>query len=172
LEIQTLETVCAQASSPEEVVQVANDNCPGQVVLSGARPALESALKLAKTAGARRAVLLAVSIAAHSPLMASVQAEWDAAVAAVPLAEAAVLVVGNVTAKPMTRADEFRADLCAQLTCRVCWTQTIQFMLVQGVTTFLELGSGNVLTGLLKRIDEGPARWALGKPEDFEKFIV
>jgi len=172
LEIQTLEMVCAQASSPDEVVQVANDNFPGQVVLSGARPALERALELAKAAGARRAVLLAVSIAAHSPLMASIQAEWDTAVAAVPLAEVAVPVVGNVTAKPMTRADEFRVDLCAQLTCRVRWTETIQFMLAQGVTTFLELGSGNVLTGLLKRIDEDPARWALGKPEDFEKIIV
>jgi len=172
LDIQTLEAVCAQASSPDEVVQVANDNCPGQVVLSGARPALERALELAKASGARRAVLLAVSIAAHSPLMASIQAEWDAAVAAVPLVEAAVPVVGNVTAKPMTRADEFRADLRAQLTCRVRWTETIQFMLAQGVMTFLELGSGNVLTGLLKRIDESPAGWALGKPEDFEKFIV
>ena len=172
LEIQALETVCAQASSPEEVVQVANDNCPGQVVLSGARPALERALELAKATGARRAVLLAVSIAAHSPLMASIQAEWDTAVAAVPLAEVAVPVVGNVTAKPMTCADEFRADLRAQLTCRVRWTETIQFMLAQGVMTFLELGSGNVLTGLHKRIDEGSACWVLGKPEDFKKFIV
>ena len=172
LEIQALEAVCAQASSTEEVVQVANDNCPGQVVLSGARPALERALELAKAAGARRAVLLAVSIAAHSPLMASIQAEWDAAVAAAPMADAAVPVVGNVTAEPMTRAAEFRADLRAQLTCRVRWTETIQFMLAQGVTTFLELGSGNVLTGLLKRIDESPARWALGTPEDLEKFML
>ena len=172
LDIQMLEKVCAQASTPDEVVQVANDNCPGQVVLSGARPALERALELAKAAGARRVVLLAVSIAAHSPLMASVQAEWDAAVAAVPLSKAAVPVVGNVTAEPMTRADEFRADLSAQLTCRVRWTETIQFMLAQGVTTFLELGSGNVLTGLLKRIEEGASRWALGTPEDFAKFIV
>ena len=172
LEIQALEAVCAQASSPEEVVQVANDNCPGQVVLSGARPALERALELAKAAGARRAVLLAVSIAAHSPLLASIQAEWDAAVAAAPMADAAVPVVGNVTAEPMTRAAEFRADLRAQLTCRVRWTETIQFMLAQGVTTFLELGSGNVLTGLLKRIDESPARWALGTPEDLEKFML
>jgi [acyl-carrier-protein] S-malonyltransferase len=172
LEIQVLETVCAQASTPDEIVQVANDNCPGQVVLSGARPALERALELAKAAGARKAVLLAVSIAAHSPLMASIQAEWDAAVAAVPLSDAAVPVVGNVTAQPMTRAAEFCADLRAQLTCRVRWTETIQFLLEQGVTAFLELGSGNVLTGLLKRIDEGSARWALGKPEDFEKFIV
>ena len=172
LDIQTLEAICVQASTPDEVVQVANDNCPGQVVLSGARSALERVLELVKAAGARRAVLLAVSIAAHSPLMATVQAEWDAAVAAVTLAEVSVPVVGNVTAKPMTRADEFRADLRAQLTCRVRWTETIQFMLAQGVMTFLELGSGSVLTSLLKRIDEGPARWALGKPEDFEKFIV
>jgi [acyl-carrier-protein] S-malonyltransferase len=172
LDIPTLESLCAQASIPGEVVQVANDNCPGQVVLSGARPALERALELAKAAGARRAVLLAVSIAAHSPLMASVQAEWDAAVATVPMADAAVPVVGNVTAEPMTRADEFRTDLRAQLTFRVRWTELIQYLLAQGVTTFLELGSGNVLTSLLKRIDEGAARWALGKPKDFEKFIV
>jgi len=172
MDILALEAICAQASTPDEVVQVANDNCPGQVVLSGARPALERALELAKASGARRAILLAVSIAAHSPLMASIQAEWDAAVAAVPLADAAVPVVGNVGAQPMARADEFCADLRAQLTCRVRWTETIHFMLAQGVTTFLELGSGNVLTGLLKWIDKGAVRWALGTPEDFEKMML
>jgi [acyl-carrier-protein] S-malonyltransferase len=171
LDIPTLETICAQASIPGEVVQVANDNCPGQVVLSGARPALERALELAKAAGARRAVLLAVSIAAHSPLMVSVQAEWDAAVAAVPMADAAVPVVGNVTAEPMTRADEFRTDLRAQLTCRVRWTESVRFMTGQGATTFIELGNGNVLTGLLKRIDTSVPGFALSAPREFEVLL-
>jgi [acyl-carrier-protein] S-malonyltransferase len=171
LDIPTLESLCAQASIPGEVVQVANDNCPSQVVLSGARPALERALELAKAAGARRAVLLAVSIAAHSPLMASVQAEWDAAVAAVPMADAAVPVVGNVTAEPMTRADEFRTDLRAQLTCRVRWTESVRFMTGQGATTFIELGNGNVLTGLLKRIDTSVRVFALSAPREIEVLL-
>jgi [acyl-carrier-protein] S-malonyltransferase len=170
VDIPALEAVCAQASAPGEVVQVANDNCPGQVVLSGARPALERALELAKAAGARRAVLLAVSIAAHSPLMASIQAEWDAAVAAAPIVDARLPVISNITTRPVVAADDLRADLRLQLTCRVRWTETIQFLRAKAVTTFLELGSGNVLIGLLKRIDEGAARWALGTPDDFEKL--
>lgn len=171
LDIPALETVCAQASNANEVVQVANDNCPGQVVISGARPALERALELAKAAGARRALPLAVSIAAHSPLMASIQADWDTAVAEAPFTNGAMPVVGNVHAQAMTRADEFRLDLSAQLTCRVRWIETIQFMRARGVNTFLELGSGDVLTGLLKRIDQETSGWALGTPEDFKKWL-
>ncbi len=170
LDIPTLESLCAQASRAEEIVKVANDNCPGQVVLSGAKPALERVLELAQAAGARRAVLLAVSIAAHSPLMASVQADFKAAVDAAPFADAPLPVVSNITAQPISKVHALRADLNAQLTCRVRWTESIQFMLAQGVTTFLEIGAGSVLTSLVKRISGETTRLTLGTPEDFKKL--
>ena len=168
LDIPTLETICADASRVDEIVQVANDNCPGQVVISGAKPALERALELAKSAGARRAVPLAVSIAPHSLLMSVVQREFVEALADVSLTEASLPVVGNVNAIPLVSANDIRADLSAQLTSRVRWTESIQFMISQGATTFVEMGSRNVLTGLLRRIDRSVKGFPLGEPKDFE----
>lgn len=171
LEIPELERLCAEASTSTEIVQVANDNCPGQVVISGAFPALERALQAARQlAGERRVKPLAVSIAAHSPLMALSQADFNLAVQAAPIADPHTPLVGNVTASPLTTASQIRADLQAQLTSRVRWTESIQAMTGQGVTTFIEIGSGSVLCGLLKRIDREAAGIALGKPEDFQKL--
>lgn len=170
LDIPTLDEVCARASAPGEPVQVANDNCPGQVVISGAAPALERAVKLAQEAGARRAKPLAVSIAAHSPLMAHAQAGFTEAVASAPFADPQIPLVGNVTASPLTHADDIRADLRAQLTSRVRWTESIQNMAASGVDLFIELGSGSVLTGLLKRIDPQVTGLSLGAPADFDKL--
>ncbi|MDI6769340.1 MAG: ACP S-malonyltransferase [Anaerolineales bacterium] len=172
LDIPTLESLCAQASRAEEIVKVANDNCPGQVVLSGAKPALERVLELARAAGARRAVLLAVSIAAHSPLMASAESDFKAAVDAAPFADARLPVISNITAQPISEVHALRADLNAQLTCRVRWTESIQFMLAQGVTTFLEIGAGSVLTSLVKRISGETTRLTLGTAEDFENLSL
>jgi [acyl-carrier-protein] S-malonyltransferase len=170
LDIKTLEEICASASQGSETVQVANDNCPGQVVISGARPALERAMQLANEAGARRTVPLAVSIAAHSPLMAQSQSAFNRAVDAAPLADPQIPIVGNVTARPLANADEIRGDLQAQLSSRVRWTESIQHMLSEGVTKFLEIGSGAVLTGLLKRIDRQATGIPLGTPADFAKL--
>lgn len=169
-DIETLERICAQASLPNEIVQVANDNCPGQVVISGAKPALQRAIDLASAAGIRRIRPLAVSIAAHSPLMASAQADLNHAVASAPIANPYIPLIGNVNALPLVSAIEVSADLRAQLTTRVRWTETIRYLVQQGVKTFLELGSGNVLTGLLKRIDEQVTGMAIGTPEDLERF--
>jgi [acyl-carrier-protein] S-malonyltransferase len=170
LDIPALERLCAQASRQDEIVQVANDNCPGQVVISGARPALERAIDLARQAGARHAKPLAVSIAAHSPLMVHAQADFNQAVNAASIQDPRHPIVGNVTAVPLTLASEIRADLQAQLTSRVRWTESIQRMVQDGVKTFYELGSGNVLTGLLKRIDREVTGIAIGAPADFEKI--
>ena len=169
LDIPTVESICADASREGEIVQVANDNCPGQVVISGSSPAMERALQLAREAGARKAVPLAVSIAAHSPLMAHAQEGFNQAVASSQLTDPAIPLVGNVTAGPLTTADMLRADLQAQLNSRVRWTESIRYMIDQGVTAFLELGSDSVLTGLLKRIDRQARGIALGAPADFEK---
>lgn len=170
LDIPLLEQICSTASTPNEIVQVANDNCPGQVVISGASPALERAMQLARDAKARRVVALAVSIAAHSPLMQPAQAEFNQAVDQSPLRDPTILVIGNVSASPLSTADQLRADLQAQLTSRVRWTESIQSMLNQGITTFLEIGSGSVLSGLIKRISREVRCVNLGAPQDFENF--
>jgi [acyl-carrier-protein] S-malonyltransferase len=171
LDIPLLERVCADASAPGEIVQVANDNCPGQVVISGAKSALERALASAKAAGARRAVPLAVSIAAHSPLMVPAQQGFNQAVDNLAMLDPAYPVIGNVSAAPLASIALIRSDLQAQLTSRVRWTETIQYLSAQGVTTFVEIGSGSVLTGLLKRINPDATGYTLGTPSDFETMF-
>lgn len=170
LDIPSLEKICAEASAPSEIVQVANDNCPGQVVISGASEALDRAVAAAQAAGARRAVRLAVSIAAHSPLMATAQAAFTQAVEQAPLSDPVVPLVGNVSAQPLTSAQALRADLQGQLMQRVRWTESVAWMAAQGVDTFVELGSGSVLTGLVKRIAREATLINLGSPADFEKL--
>lgn len=167
LDIPKLDRVCAEASSAGEIVQVANDNCPGQVVISGHKPALERAMAGAKAAGAKRALPLPVSIAAHSPLMDSIQADWNAAVDSCNIGTPHIPVVGNVHARPMGSADELRADIRAQMQSRVRWTESVQWMLANGIDTFVEAGSGEVLLGLIKRIEPSANRFPLGNAQDF-----
>lgn len=170
LDIPVLESICAEASTQSEVVQVANDNCPGQVVISGASPALDRAIALAQQSGARRAVRLAVSIAAHSPLMLHAQNGFKLAVDAAPMTDPHTPLVGNVTASPLKSTAEIRTDLQGQLTNRVRWTESVQVMVSQGTTTFIELGSGSVLGGLVKRISRDVLCLTAGTPADFEKL--
>ena len=167
VDIPVLDQVCAQASTAGEFVQVANDNCPGQVVISGHKPALERAMAGAKAAGAKRALALAVSIAAHSPLMATIQEEWNAAVDACAMEAPQTPVMGNVHAKPMLTADELRADIKAQMQSRVRWTESVQRMQANGIQTYVEVGSGEVLLGMIKRIHAESVRLPLGAPKDF-----
>src|SRR5690349_15258635 len=167
VDIPALDKVCADASTADEIVQVANDNCPGQVVISGHKPALERAMAGAKAAGAKRALALAVSIAAHSPLMASIQREWDAAVDACPMEKPVIPVVGNVHAKPMLTVEELRADIKSQMQSRVRWTESVQLMQMNGIQAYVEAGSGEVLLGTIKRIDPAALRFPLGSPKDF-----
>ena len=132
---------------------MANDNCPGQVVISGHKSALERAMAGAKAAGAKRAMSLAVSIAAHSPLMDSIQAEWNAAVDACAIGTPLVPVVGNVHAKPMLSADELRADIKVTNAVSCALDRVGAINDCNGINTFVEVGSGEVLLGLIKRID-------------------
>ncbi|RJP53171.1 MAG: [acyl-carrier-protein] S-malonyltransferase [Anaerolineaceae bacterium] len=167
LDISTLDKVCAEASAPDEIVQVANDNCPGQVVISGAKPAVERAMTGAKAAGAKRALPLAVSIAAHSPLMASIQEEWNDSVHNANFAALQISVIGNVHAQPLTDAASARADIMAQMQSRVRWTESVKYLSAQGVTAYVETGTGAVLGGLVKRIVDGATMCPLGNPQDF-----
>jgi [acyl-carrier-protein] S-malonyltransferase len=167
LDIPSLEKVCAEASTPEESVQVANDNCPGQVVISGSKPAVERAMIGAKSAGAKRALPLAVSIAAHSSLMAPIQQEWNEAVAAANFSALQITVIGNVHAQRLVDESSARADIIAQMQSRVRWTESVQYLISSGVNTFVEVGSGTVLGGLVKRITDGMTILPLGNPQDF-----
>jgi [acyl-carrier-protein] S-malonyltransferase len=171
VDIPTLDKVCAEASTADEIVQVANDNCPGQVVISGHKPALERAIAGAKAAGAKRALPLPISIAAHSPLMDSIQAEWNAAVDACAMQDAEIPVIGNVHAKAIRSADELRADIKGQMQSRVRWTESVREMSGSGIQAYVEAGSGTVLLGLIKRIDSSAAGYALGNPPDLEVLI-
>ena len=170
MDLPILERICAEASQKGQAVQIANDNCPGQVVISGASSALGLALQLAREAGARKIRPLAVSIAAHSPLMEHVQMAFNEVVENTPITEPLVPLIGNVTARPLTSAAEIKADLQAQLTSMVRWSESVREIIAQGVRTFVEIGSGSVLTGLVKRIDPQVAGISLGTALDFEKL--
>jgi [acyl-carrier-protein] S-malonyltransferase len=170
LDIEILENICAAASDNADIVQIANDNCPGQVVISGATAALERAMKGAKEAGARRVVPLAVSIAAHSPLMAYAQESFNQAVESVNFNDPEIPIIGNVYARSLNSVREIEEDLQAQLNSRVRWTETIQLMRTQGIENFVEIGNNAVLAGLLKRIDRNALGLSIGSPDDFEKL--
>jgi [acyl-carrier-protein] S-malonyltransferase len=170
LEIKAVENICLQAGTPDEPVQIANDNCPGQIVISGASSSLEKAMSLCIEAGAKKVIRLAVSIAAHSPLMAHAQAEFNEVVKLSPIVDPQIPVVGNVSADLLKTAEEIRADLQAQLRSRVRWTESIRFILSKGVDRFLELGNNAVLTGLLKRISREATCFSLSNPGDFFKL--
>lgn len=133
-------------------VGVANRNAPGQIVISGARPAVEAALEAARGSGARRAILLPVSVAAHSPLMSGAAAAMRAAVEAVPFRDPSAPLLANADARPLTSAADCRTELIAHLTTGVDWVAAVQAMHADGVTTFVEVGPGRVLTGLGRRI--------------------
>ncbi|MCC7362516.1 MAG: ACP S-malonyltransferase [Anaerolineales bacterium] len=167
MDAPALAEVCAEAGAATGgLVQVANDNCPGQVVISGELAALEAAMELCKARGAKRARRLPVSIAAHSPLMQIVVAEFQLAVDAVPFISPVPELVANVSAAPLSDPNAIRAELPAQLTSPVRWTETIRYMVAAGITTFVEVGPKDVLHGLLKRIDPSVTGLTMGTPEE------
>ena len=147
---EKVEEICA---SVDGVVVPANYNCPGQLVISGTNEAIDEACAKLTAAGAKRALKLNVGGAFHSPLMDPARVELEAAIAAAPFAKPVCPVYQNVDAKPHTDPAEIRANLIAQLTSPVRWTQIVQNMLADGATSFTELGPGSVLQGLIKKVD-------------------
>lgn len=147
---EKVEEICASVDS---VVVPANYNCPGQLVISGTNEAIDEACVKLTAAGAKRALKLNVGGAFHSPLMEPARVELEAAIAAAPFAKPVCPVYQNVDAKPHTDPAEIRANLIAQLTSPVRWTQIVQNMLADGATSFTELGPGSVLQGLIKKVD-------------------
>jgi len=141
--------VCAQAG-----VALANLNCPGQIVISGATDKIAPACELAKAKGAKRALPLTVAGAYHSPLMASAQPKLEAELARASLVLPAVPVIANVTAQPHDGPDAIRARLVEQVTSSVRWEESMRYLIAQGFTRFIELGPGRALSGFMKRIDK------------------
>jgi [acyl-carrier-protein] S-malonyltransferase len=166
-----LDEVCREASATiGQPVQVANDNSPGQIVISGDAAALDKALELAKARGAKRAIKLAVSIAAHSQLMSSAAREFRVQLEAVSFASINIPVVGNVYARPIDPVD-LRDELEAQLTSPVRWTETVQYLVRQGVTTCIEVGPKDVLAGLVRRIDSALTAMSVGDPKGVQLLL-
>lgn len=154
IDAETVRDVCERASRESgKTLVLANDNCPGQIVISGDDAALEIGLEMAKAAGAKRALKLAVSIAAHSPLMSTAANLFRNAVELTPLELPQIPIIGNVNVARMETIDSIREELGNQLTQSVRWTETIQAMRSQGITHFFEFGPKDVLNGLIKRID-------------------
>jgi [acyl-carrier-protein] S-malonyltransferase len=140
------------AASASGVFVVANRNAPGQVVVSGERAAIEAGAELARKMGAKRAILLPVSVAAHSPLMAEAAEGMRRALRDIDFHDPQPPLLANVDGHPLTDAEACRAELVEHLTAGVDWIRTVEQMVANGVTTFVEVGPGRVLTGLIKRI--------------------
>jgi [acyl-carrier-protein] S-malonyltransferase len=157
--------MAVEATAQDQVLAVANDNAPGNVVVSGEWTALERLPAAAKELGARRVVPLNVGGAFHSPLMAPAVEVFEPHLAAAPLRDPAIPVVANATAEPVSDADELRRLLARQLTGRVRWTESVRRMAALGVDTFIEVGPGTVLSGLIKRTVEGTRVLAAGDAE-------
>jgi [acyl-carrier-protein] S-malonyltransferase len=145
-----VEEICASVT--DEVVVAANYNCPGQLVISGSVPGVTKACELLKAAGAKRALILPVGGAFHSPLMEPARVELEAAINATSFKQPICPVYQNYTASPVSNPDEIRKNLVAQLTAPVKWTQTVQRMTADGATYYIEVGPGKVLQGLVKKI--------------------
>ena len=150
LEDKTVEDICAQI---EGVVVAANYNCPGQLVISGSIEAVDAACEQLRAAGARRALRLPVGGAFHSPLMEPAKVELQEAIEAAPFKAPICPVYQNVDAKPYTDPEQIKANLIAQLTAPVRWTYIVQNMLADGADSFVELGPGAVLQGLIKKVN-------------------
>ena len=151
---EKIEEICEQVTSEGHVCVAANFNCPGQVVISGSMEGIEKACEAMKAAGAKRALPLKVGGAFHSPLMNPAKVELEAAINATEFHTPKCPVYQNVDAKPYTDPAQIKANLVAQLTASVRWTQTVQNMIADGATEFTECGPGAVLQGLIKKIDK------------------
>ncbi|NKI60382.1 ACP S-malonyltransferase [Labrenzia sp. PO1] len=161
----------AEAAAQGEVCQAANDNAPGQVVVSGHLAAVERAVEIAKARGARRAVMLSVSAPFHCSLMGPAADKMAEALANAEIRSPVVPLVANVLARPITDANEIRDRLVQQVTGTVRWRESITWLADNGVDTFVEVGTGKVLTGMVKRIAKEATGMAVNSPEDIDALM-
>jgi [acyl-carrier-protein] S-malonyltransferase len=170
IELDPAQEACKEAAQGE-VVAVANDNGGGQVVVSGHKAAVERAIETAKPRGAKRGMLLPVSAPFHCPLMQPAADAMQEALEKVTLSTPLVPLVANVLASEITNPADIKSRLVEQVTGMVRWRESVQYMKAQGVLTLVEIGSGKVLSGLVKRIDREMTGIALNTPADIEAFL-
>jgi len=171
LDLDVAQEVASEAAADGQVCAAANDNAPGQVVVSGHAAAVERAVELAKEKGAKRAVLLSVSAPFHCALMQPAADVMAEALGDTEIAAPVVPLIANVTAASVIDPDEIRRLLVSQVTGMVRWRESVSLMRKAGVDTLIEVGSGKVLTGLARRIDREMTAVSLQSPSDIEEFI-
>jgi [acyl-carrier-protein] S-malonyltransferase len=173
LDDEIVAQICQEISAEGNgLLQVANYNSPGQIVISGHSAAVDRGIELALAAKAKRAVKLPVSIGAHSELMRVVADEFRAAINQTPLNLPEIPIVANITAAPLDSLEAIRAEMEGQLTASVRWTDSILWMVNQGVTKFIEVGPKDVLTGLIRRITKDVETHAVGTPEAIAALVA
>jgi [acyl-carrier-protein] S-malonyltransferase len=171
MDSEDLEKVTNEVTDSTGVVQLANLNCPGQIVISGTKAGVDAACALAKERGAKRAIPLDVSGPFHSELMRPASQDLSKVLSDAFLKDAAIPVVTNVTAKSETHASQFQELLVRQLYSPVLWEQSVREMIDLGVTVFVEVGPGKVLSGLVKKIDRSVQTLPVYDLESFEKAV-
>jgi [acyl-carrier-protein] S-malonyltransferase len=164
---EPVKEACREAASAG-VVQAANFNSPGQVVIAGEKAAVERAIDIAKTKGCKKAVPLPVSVPVHTPLMQKAADRLAADLAAIKWTDLRIPLINNAEAKPIMKAADIQASLVRQLPSSVLWEDSIRAMAAMGVKTFVEIGPGTVLTGLIKRIVPDAATLNVHDPKSLE----
>ena len=170
LDPEKVESLCQEASSTG-IVQCANFNSPGQIVISGSDAGVKKTMELCKNAGAKMVKELVVSAAFHSPLMDSAREKLKSSLDTTNFYDSKFPVYTNVTAKPVESVNEFKAKLYEQITAPVRWEETIVNMINDGIEEFYEIGPKDVLQGLIKRINPDIKRFGIDKYEDVEKYL-
>ena len=171
LDFEAAVEIAAEAADGDEVCEAANDNAPGQVVISGHKAAVERAVELAKAKGAKRALMLPVSAPFHCSLMKPAADVMATALGNTEILAPAVPLVANVLAAPISDPAEIGNRLVEQVTGRVRWRESVEWMAQNGVTTIVEIGSGKALTGMAKRIEKSLEAIAVGGAEDIDALL-
>lgn len=172
LDDETVAKICDEVTAEDKgILQVANYNSPGQVVISGHNAAVDRGIELALAAKARRAVRLPVSIAAHSTLMQVIVDEFRQAIDKTPLNLPETPIIANITGEPLTSVEAIRTEMAQQLTSSVRWTASVRYMIDQGVTDFIEVGPKNVLTGIIRRISKEVNTYKTDRPDEIKALL-
>ncbi|MBP1156049.1 MULTISPECIES: ACP S-malonyltransferase [unclassified Paenibacillus] len=169
-EREALQALCAEVSRGGAVAELANLNCPGQIVVSGSKEGVQAIVERGKEAGAKRVIPLEVSGPFHSSLMKPASERLSSVLTGVEMNRASIPVVANVTAKPVQEPGEIRQLLVDQVHSSVLWEDSVTWLIEQGVDTFVEIGSGTVLAGLIKKIDRNVKVYSVNSLESIEKF--
>jgi [acyl-carrier-protein] S-malonyltransferase len=169
-EREALQQLCETISGEAGVVELANLNCPGQIVVSGSKEGVQALAERGKEAGAKRVIPLEVSGPFHSSLMRPASERLAAVLSGLSMKQAEVPVIANVTARPVENPDEIRGLLVDQVHSSVLWEDSVAYLIGQGVDTFVELGSGTVLAGLIKKIDRSVKVYSINSKDALEQF--